>query len=324
MANACGLLFDDRFQRHLTTPTHPEKPARLDAVRAGLQAAGLFDRLPRIAPRPATDEELRRVHTPEYIARLIEACAKDAPMIDTADSRICPESEQIARLAAGGVIEAALQVAAGTCRRAFCAVRPPGHHAEAGESMGFCLYGNVALAARALQAEAGLKRILILDWDVHHGNGTQHAFDEDPGVFFISLHGHPDRLYPYTGFEYERGIGAGRGYTMNCVFGHGDGDVAYRHVFEEKIEPAVREYRPEMILISCGFDAHEDDPLGITALTDEMFGWMTRRVLDWAGEFSDGRVLSVLEGGYNLPALERCTAVHVGVLAGEQAGAAED
>lgn len=312
---ACGLLLDDRFLDHVPAAGHPERPERLRAISDGLGEVGLIERLQFVPARPARDDELLRVHAEPYLQRLHAACVEHRPFIDCADSSICPDSERIARLAAGGVIDAALQVARGELRSAFCAVRPPGHHAEYGESMGFCLYNNIALAARALQHDLGMERILILDWDVHHGNGTQHAFQSEDAVLFISLHGHPDYLYPYMGYADERGLGRGRGFTVNLPFLPGAGDVEYRQAFDEIIEPRVESYRPRMVLISAGFDAHVDDPLGITALSDSMFAWMTRRVRGWAEAHGEGRVVSVLEGGYNLDVLRRCTAEHVQLLA---------
>lgn len=310
-----GLLLDPLFQQHITSHGHPERPARLEAIARGLHAAHIPQQAHAIQPRSATDAELLRVHDPAYLERLAKACAASAPYIDTPDSSICPASERIARHAAGGVIDAALGVGRGQLARAFCAVRPPGHHAERGESMGFCLYNNIALAARALQAECRIERILILDWDVHHGNGTQHIFQSDNAVYFISLHGHPDMFYPYTGYADERGIGKGLGYNLNITFQRDDGDAEYRQAFEQVIAPVVSEFKPQIILVSAGFDAHAKDPLGITNLSDEMYAWMTERVIDWADEWSQGRVVSVLEGGYDLEVLERCVPAHAKLLA---------
>ncbi|MGE3180946.1 MAG: histone deacetylase [Phycisphaerae bacterium] len=309
-----GILFDERFQHHQTAMGHPERPRRLDAVRSGLQRAQAFDRDAKITPVPATDDDLHRVHDAAYVKRLTDACAVGAPLIDCADSSICPESESVARLAAGGVLAATRRVAGGELQRAFCAVRPPGHHAEGDRSMGFCLYNNIALAARCLQREFNAERILILDWDVHHGNGTQHTFDSDPGIFFVSLHGDPAGFYPHTGYENEIGTGAGKGFTRNICMNAGAGDEAYRKAFDENIAPIVAAFRPEYFLLSAGFDAHEEDPLGITSLSDEMYDWMTNRVVQWADEFCKGRIISILEGGYDLGVLERCVDIHVRAL----------
>ena len=310
----CGLLLDPVFREHLTAAGHPERAARLLAIEKGLRDSGLLARLTRVPPRAATDDELLRIHHRTYLDRLRAACAAGNETIDCADSSICPESERVARLVVGGVIDAALSVARGELRSAFCAVRPPGHHAEPDASMGFCLYNSVALATRAVQCDAGIERVLILDWDVHHGNGTQHAFERDASVLFISLHGHPNYLYPHTGFERERGIGPGDGFTININLPPGAADGDYRDAFDRRIAPAVERFAPQMLLVSAGFDAHADDPLGITHVSDEGFRWMTRRVIEWADAHCDGRLISILEGGYNLGVLERCVAEHVRAL----------
>jgi len=193
-------------------------------------------------------------------------------------------------------------------------VRPPGHHAERDRSMGFCMFNNVALAADVIRRECGLGRVVILDWDVHHGNGTQNAFYDDPSILYISLHGHPEYLYPGTGFAEEDGAGDGRGTTLNLPFLPGAGDNEYRQAFESRVIPAICAFEPEMIIVSAGFDGHGDDPIGITALTDGMFAEMLGSVLELAERYAGGRLLSVLEGGYNLEVLRRCVAQHVTML----------
>lgn len=302
------------FEQHDPGLGHPERAARLQVIGGALERAGLLTECERIAPVAASDEFLLRLHTPEYMARVAAACRGGQRYIDTPDSGICAASEHVARLAAGGVAEAARRIGRGELRRAFCAVRPPGHHAEADRSLGFCLYNNVALAATVFREEFGLERVLILDWDVHHGNGTQHLFEQEPGVLFISLHGHPRYLYPGTGHEHETGIGPGAGFTLNCTFMPGEGDTEYRAAFTEQVIPAVENFAPQVILVSAGFDAHATDPLGCIALSDEMFDWMARQVTAWSDAYADGRVLSVLEGGYNLDVLRRCVPEHVHAL----------
>jgi acetoin utilization deacetylase AcuC-like enzyme len=279
-----------------------------------LERAGIVARATRIAPRPIERDALARIHDPRYISRVEAACRAGRSFIDVEDSAIGPESFEIGLLAAGAVVDAARAVAAGHVQRAFCAVRPPGHHAERDRSMGFCLFGNVALAADVVRREFDFQRILILDWDVHHGNGTQHIFEADPHVLFISLHGHPDHLYPGTGYAHETGVGPGAGYTMNIPLMPGAGDADYQAAFTTKIIPTVHEFQPQFIILSAGFDAHADDPLGNLRLSDQGFIWMGKRVLEWARQFSSGRVLSVLEGGYNLGVLSRCVAEHVQLL----------
>jgi acetoin utilization deacetylase AcuC-like enzyme len=313
--SATGILVDDRYRRHMTGPGHPESPARLTVIHQALESAGLLQSCRRIEPAPASEAILQYVHTHAYLTRLEAACRQGYPYIDVPDSAICPESYEIARLAAGGIIEAARTVARGELKRAFCAVRPPGHHAERDRSLGFCLLNNIAIAACVLKAEFKLDRLLILDFDVHHGNGTQHAFEADPSVLFISLHGHPNYLYPGTGFEDEAGIGLGRGYTMNIPFLPGATDQDYQAAFKSRVIPAVGRFAPQMILVSAGFDAHQDDPLGNLALSDAIFGWMTERVIELADKHAEGRVLSVLEGGYDPGVLSRCVSEHVRLLA---------
>jgi len=309
-----GILLDERFRRHATGEGHPESPTRLRVIQEALQAAGLLDGCVRIDPVPAADATLQLVHTHDYLTRLDAACRQGYPYIDVPDSAICPESFDIARLAAGGVIEAARRVARGELKRAFCAVRPPGHHAEADRSMGFCLLNNIALAACVLKHEFHLRRLLVVDFDVHHCNGTQHTFEADPSVLVISLHAHPNYLYPGTGFEEEVGIGAGRGYTMNIPFLPGATDDEYRAAFDERIIPAVARYAPEFILVSAGFDAHEDDPLGNLALSDGIYAWMTEVLVEMAERHARGRLVSVLEGGYDAGVLTRCVPEHVRLL----------
>ena len=310
-----GILLDDRFKRHTTGHGHPERPERLDAIQEGLESAGLLETCARIEPSPLSDRLIQRVHARDYLVRLDAACRQAYPYLDAPDSAIGPESYEIAKLAAGGVVKAARLVASGDLKRAFCAVRPPGHHAEYDRSMGFCLLNNMALAAQVLKDEFSIDRLLILDWDVHHCNGTQHTFDADPAVLVISLHGHPNYLYPGTGFEEETGMDVGRGYTMNIPMMPGAGDDDYRQAFKERIIPGVGRFAPQMVLLSVGYDAHVDDPIGNLALSDEVFGWMTETAIELAETHADGRVMSVLEGGYNLDVLRRCAAEHVRLLA---------
>jgi acetoin utilization deacetylase AcuC-like enzyme len=309
-----GIVLDERYRRHQAGPGHPERPARLEAIESGLAEAGLLASCPRIEPRPIDPELVERVHTGEYLQRLRQACQEDRPFIDTPDSGICAESYRIAELAAGGVVEATRRIGTGEIKRAFCAVRPPGHHAEADRSMGFCLLNNVVIATHVLRAEFGLERVLILDWDVHHGNGTQHLFETEPAVLYVSLHGHPDTLYPGTGYESETGRGAGEGFTINVPLLPGTDDAAYREAFEARVIPPIDRFAPELILMSAGFDAHADDPVGNLRLSDEAFAWMTRTVVQLADRHADGRILSVLEGGYDLDVLRRCVTEHVSLM----------
>jgi acetoin utilization deacetylase AcuC-like enzyme len=252
-----------------------------------------------------------RVHDDAYIERLRKACADGKPYIDVPDSAICPASFEIARVAVGSVVNAVDAVMDQSVDNAFCAVRPPGHHAERGVSLGFCLLNNVAIAAAHLIEDHGMSRVVILDWDVHHGNGTQHAFESDARVLFISLHGHPGVVYPGTGYVTEHGTGEGEGFTINVPMIPSSGDAAYRRAFDETILPAVGRFRPEFVLISAGFDAHVRDPLAPLELSTAMYGWMTDRMVEVAREHCGGRLVSVLEGGYDLEALGECSFLHV-------------
>ena len=203
---------------------------------------------------------------------------------------------------------------AGQINNAFCAVRPPGHHAERDCSMGFCMFNNIALAADRLLTRHGLERVLIVDFDVHHGNATQHTFEAEPRVMFISIHGHPNWVYPGTGYTTERGLGEGEGFTLNVPLMPNSTGADYRQAFQDKIMPAGERYKPQFVLVSAGFDAHRLDPLAPLSLETEDFSWMTRWILDLAYRHCQGRLVSVLEGGYHLSALAACTVGHVQLL----------
>lgn len=309
-----GLLYDKRFLRHVTGPGHPESPTRLQAIGDALEKDGLLDSCERVEPAAIPEAMIQSVHSHAYLVRLDAACRQNYPYIDVPDSAVCPESYDIAKLAAGGVAKTARMIGDGVIKRAFCAVRPPGHHAEADRSMGFCMLNNIALAAMVLKEEFKLRRILIFDWDVHHGNGTQHTFEMDPSVLFISLHGHPNYLYPGTGFEHEVGEATGHGYTMNIPLEPGADDDDVRKAFKTRIIPAVGRFAPQAILVSAGFDAHRDDPLGNLHWSDEVFAWMTEKLIELADRHAEGRLMSVLEGGYNLDVLGRCACEHVRIM----------
>ena len=306
-----GLAQDNRFQEHLTGAGHPERPERLAHIAATLKERGLADACATVDASQVDMDLVQRIHDKRYLERLRETCQSGLPYIDVPDSAICPASYKTARLAAGAVISAVDEVMAGRLDNTFCAVRPPGHHAERHLSMGFCLFNNIAVAARHLIDNHGLSRILILDWDVHHGNGTQHAFEEDPRVLFISLHGHPAYVYPGTGYTHERGRGPGEGLTINLPMQPHSDDPMYRRAFDETVLPAIDSYAPQFVLISAGFDAHRLDPLAPLDLETESFGWMTDELVDMARQHCDGRLVSVLEGGYDLGALGDSVALHV-------------
>lgn len=306
-----GLVQDVRFQLHDTGQGHPERPERLAAIVRKLIETGLASRCVPVAVSPVDMDLVRQVHSEEYLQRAQAACESGQQYVDVPDSAVCRESFDIARLACGGVINAVEDVLSGRLGNAFCAVRPPGHHAEHGHSMGFCLINNIAVAAKYLVERKGISRVLILDWDVHHGNGTQHTFERDPRVLFVSLHGHPGIVYPGTGYAHERGLGAGEGYTINVPILPPGKDVIWREAFDGIILPAVEQFRPEFVLISAGFDAHRRDPLAPLELETESYGWMTDELLAIARRHCQGKVVSFLEGGYDLVALADSVAVHV-------------
>ncbi len=307
-----GLVADSGMLAHDTGPGHPEQPARYSAVMDRLHFTGLFDFLPHIDPRLATVEQLALVHTPAYIALAEREVKQHHEQLSTGDTSISEESFDAALRAAGCVLAATDAVLQATVNNAFCVVRPPGHHASQARGMGFCLFNNVAVAARYAQAQYGLERIAIIDWDVHHGNGTQDVFYEDPSVLFFSTHQHP--WYPGTGIASETGVGDGVGTTINCPFPAGAGRREILGAFQQVLLPKVKEFRPELIFISAGFDSRVNDPLGQFLLTDEDFVDLTRVLLEAAHQHAGGRVVSLLEGGYNLSGLASASAAHVRAL----------
>jgi acetoin utilization deacetylase AcuC-like enzyme len=309
---AVGLVLDPLFEEHETGAGHPEHPGRLAAIRERLTEDGIVERTLRIEPVAALDSEIELAHDRTYIDRVDQACASGALQIDSMDTAICGRSAEIARLASGSLNALCDAVMARRCRSGFAAMRPPGHHAERSIAMGFCLFNHVAIAAKRLQQRHGLERILIVDWDVHHGNGTQHILERDPTVFYASLHQWP--LYPGTGAEDETGIGEGVGATLNCPLPPGSGDAAFLDAIDDQIVPAARAFDPDFVLVSAGFDAHRDDPLASLNVSTESYAKATESLLDLADNCCDGRFVSILEGGYDLRALSDCSALHVQTL----------
>ncbi len=294
-----AVVEDKRFLDHRGPAGHPERPERISAVGAAIDARS--EALTRLAPRAATPDEILRVHDRKHFDQVAEASRRAPAQLDP-DTYVSAESFEVALLAAGGTTELALRVARGELDSGLAAVRPPGHHAESDRAMGFCLFNNVAIAARALQQEESVDRIMILDWDVHHGNGTQHYFESDPSVLYASTHQFP--FYPGTGAAGEIGLGRGEGFTFNVPLPAGCGDREYVGVMERLITPAAQSFRPEIILISCGFDAHRDDPLAAMDVTREGYRDMSAIVRALADDLCGGRILFVLEGGYAVSGLE--------------------
>ena len=309
-----GLVYSDIYLRHDAGPGHPERPERLSAIVTNLEQTGLLSELVLLEPTTAAPEWLTTVHTAAYITRVKDVCLAGTGYVDTPDAPASRESYDVAVAAVGGVLTAIDAVMDGRARNAFCAVRPPGHHALRDKAMGFCLFNNVAIGARYIQKRHKLRKVLIVDWDVHHGNGTQATFAEDPTVFYFGTHQHP--LYPGTGSARERGEGEGAGTVLNVPLPAGSGDAELRQAFEEKLRPAALAFRPDFILISAGFDAHEHDLLGGMNLTPAGFAALTRIVKALADECCGGRIVSVLEGGYGLAGLAASVEAHIRALMG--------
>ena len=311
-----GYVYDERYLLHKPGEWHPERPARLEAIQQRVETSGLLKKLVRIAPYAAPLSWVEKLHDPDYVRRFKEACQRGRSIFQVPDCGICPESYEIALLAAGGVMAAADAVMKQEVDNAFCAVRPPGHHAEKARAMGFCFF-NVALAAQYLLEQYALERVAIVDWDVHHGNGTQHLFEADPRVFYLSLHESPEYCYPGTGYQREQGQGPGQSFTLNLPLPPGSGDALYLDALEKTGLPRLKKFAPQFLLISAGFDAHMDDPLAHQQVSREGYQTMGRDLINLAQEKAEGRLITVLEGGYNLEVLAESVADHLELLLGE-------
>ena len=303
---------DDACRKHDAGPGHPEQPARYDAVLAALEKAGLRAKMREVKPRAVTRDDLLLVHTAEYLDLAEREIRGGAEQLSTGDTGIGAHSWDAAMAAVGCVLAAMDSVVKGDAETAFCLVRPPGHHAGAARGMGFCIVNNIALAARHAQKRLGIGRVLIVDWDVHHGNGTQDIFYADGSVFFFSTHQSP--WYPGTGAADETGEGEGKGATLNCPLPAGSGRAEIFECFERKLVPVMEKFRPELVLISAGFDSRAGDPLGQFKLTDTDFADLTRIVRGIADKTAQGRVVSMLEGGYSLTGLASAATAHVAAL----------
>lgn len=321
-----------RLVEHDTGANHPEQPDRLRAIHKAVRQAGLIDSpdpfpdyniefgpLPTASqklielplPAPADEKLVSLVHFPGYLEKIKRVCAAGGGVLDQADTPVGANGLEMGLLSLGCAIQSCDAVMSGKAQRAFSAARPPGHHAEPDRPMGFCMFSNIAIAARYVQKTYGIERIAIVDFDVHHGNGTQAAFEDDCSVLFISLHQHPRTLYPGTGHDYEVGEGPGRGFTMNLPMQPGSGDDEYRRAFESRVIPKLDDFQPQLLMISAGFDAHAEDPLAHMNLTDDGFELLTRILVGSAKTHCGGKIVSLLEGGYNLRALGRSVVRHL-------------
>jgi acetoin utilization deacetylase AcuC-like enzyme len=309
-----GLLLDDVYLRHLAgVSSHPERPERLMAIRSGLEQSGLMKTLYRIMPRRVTDEELMFVHTRAYVdlVRKELSNVRGTKDLSTGDTLVSAGSLETVEFAAGGVLNAVDAVLAKRVKNAFCAVRPPGHHATPTRGMGFCIFNHVAIAARYAQKQ-GARRILIVDWDYHHGNGTQDTFYQDDSILIFDTHHYG--AYPGTGSPSETGAGKAVGTKLNVAMPPGAGDAQFLEAFRTRLVPAARRFKPDFILISAGFDGMRNDILGQFDITPQGFAAMTRVVVELANELCQGRIVSVLEGGYRLDGLSESVVAHVKTL----------
>jgi acetoin utilization deacetylase AcuC-like enzyme len=303
-----GLVYHPDYLKHNTGQYHPERPGRLEAVMQALEASGHAQQLMRLECDNDPEAWVATVHHLEHI-KLVQATSQHNHTALDPDTIVCRDSYAAALKAVAGTLAAADAVMQGQVSQTFCAVRPPGHHATSRRPMGFCLFNNVAIVARYLQQHHGLDNILIIDWDVHHGNGTQYIFEEDPSVLYFSTHQYP--FYPGTGASTETGQGRGQGFTMNVPLPAGTGDDTYIAVFEQQLLPHALAYRPDCVLISAGFDAHYADPLAQMQVTEEGYRRMTQVVKEITATCCQQRLISVLEGGYNLAALARSVQAHI-------------
>ncbi len=306
-----GFLYDERYLKHNTGAYHPEVPERLSAILKGIGEADFFSSLTMIKATYADTKHIEFVHPEKYIKRFEKACQNKESVFDAPDNQMCSETYNVALLAVGGILNAADMVMSGEIENAFCAVRPPGHHAEIAQGMGFCYFNNVAIAARYIQQKWNIKKVGIIDFDVHHGNGTQHIFERDSSVFYYSIHEHPSFAYPGTGREFELGTGEGYGFTKNSPVLPGRKKIDYMELMRKDCFPEFEKFKPEVIIASSGFDAHEDDDMSGIQLSTKGFSWIIEQIVKMANKYSNGRLISVLEGGYCLARLPELARNHV-------------
>lgn len=305
-----GLVYHSDYLKH-QTGNHPESPERLISIMDRLKDTGLLKEMTLIEPASAKEEDILLIHSREHFDTIKNAWNEGYTTL-TPDTPISEDSFRVAMLAAGGVLTGINKIMAGEIKNGMALVRPPGHHATSDHAMGFCLFNNIAIGARHLQERHGIERVLIVDWDLHHGNGTQEAFYDDPSVLYFSTHQYPH--YPGSGSFHETGEGGGKGFTINVPMRAGTPPEEFIKKFRETLYERAIEFSPDFVLISAGFDAHRNDPLGDLLLTEDSYAGMTRMVLDIADKCCKGRVLSVLEGGYNLDALALSVEAHLRIM----------
>jgi acetoin utilization deacetylase AcuC-like enzyme len=299
-----AYLYDNCYLDHITGYGHPERPDRVKAINSFISSQEYNKHLIKIKPSICDIDHIEMIHSPDYIKRVKREIEAGTSFLDSMDTGVCAQSFEIACKAVGGCINMCDSVMNGDADNGFCTIRPPGHHAEWDYAAGFCIFNNIAIAARYLQTKHALEKIAIIDWDVHHGNGTQHSFESDNTIYYISLHQFPH--YPGTGSSLEKGHGKGLGYTLNLPMEHGCGDNDYLWAFKNQIIPALNDFKPDAVLVSAGFDAHRSDPLSGIALSTESYYEFSILLKAAADEYSKGRIIAFLEGGYNIDVLPLC------------------
>ncbi|MCK5849842.1 MAG: histone deacetylase [Kiritimatiellae bacterium] len=308
-----AVLLSSEYKKHLTGLGHPESPARVESINKAMAKEIADTNLLKLTPHPATEKDILYCHTKKYFDTVKKDVESGSLSLSTGDTRISKDSFDIAMLAAGGAMSAVDAVISGKTKTVFCALRPPGHHASKARGTGFCIFNNAAIAARYAQKKHNIGKVMIVDWDVHHGNGTQDIFYEDGSVFFFSTHQSP--FYPGTGRKEETGRGKGKDTTLNCPFPAGSGRKEILGAFEDLLVPAAEKFQPELLIISAGFDSRISDPLGGFRLTDKDFADLTIVLKNIAGRFAQGRIVSLLEGGYNLTGIAKASTAHIRALA---------